>query len=225
MSKVGLLIYGYIIILCMVFLFANNSFTSAFCPSNAQCPSSENPDASAISKNSRENLNDSAISKNSSAPSFQTYSNSEFGVALEYPSDWTVHDLKNGFQVLSNGETAYLELRTDVLKGLDKDLKQYADEDIAERKKSRVDLNILTELLPITISGDKPAYQITYTFKKTNDPHNGEIQKILRIYSMSNNMVYKIAYVSTSDHFGDYFSTGNEIINSINIADSKEPIN
>jgi len=212
MTKTGLLVCCYILTLCVVFLFADNSFTSAFCPSNAKCPSSENPDVS-------------ASSKNTSASSLQTYSNSKFGVTLEYPFDWTVRDLKNGFQVLSNGETAYLEVRTDDLKGLDKDLKQYADEDIAERKKSRVDLNILSELLPITISGDKPAYQITYTFKKTEDPHNGEIQKILRIYSMSNNTVYKIVYVSMSDHFDDYFSRGNEIINSINIADSNKPIN
>ena len=104
------------------------------------------------------------------------YSNRILGIDLRYPIGWAITDLKDTIEIAKKPDLTYVHVRVRNL-GNFSNLKEYVDDDIARRKKSRVDFKFIDSLTKTIISGNIPAYNATYTFLKTADPGKGETQK------------------------------------------------
>ena len=104
------------------------------------------------------------------------YSYRILGIDLRYPIGWAITDLKDTIEIAKKPDLTYVQVHVRNL-GNFSNLKEYVDDDIARRKKSRVDFKFIDSLSMTTISGKIPAYNATYTFLKTADPGKGETQK------------------------------------------------
>ena len=122
------------------------------------------------------------------------YSYRILGIDLRYPIGWAITDLKDTIEIAKKPDLTYVHVRN---LGNFSNLKEYVDDDIARRKKSRVDFKFIDSLSMTTISGKIPAYNATYTFLKTADPGKGETQKNLRIWTIDNDKSYNIILVSS----------------------------
>ena len=96
----------------------------------------------------------------SASPTLESYSNSNFGVNLEHPSDWKVAYLKNGFQLIKEKNVVYLEMRKHNLESSSGELEKFVDDDINDRSSSRDDFKLLNKT-QTTISGNLPAYKVS----------------------------------------------------------------
>ena len=150
------------------------------------------------------------------APILLPYSNRILGIDLRYPIGWAITDLKDTIQIAKEPDVTYVQVHVQDL-GNFKNLKEYVEDDIASRKKSRVDFNFIDSLSKTTISGNNTAYNATYTFLKTADPGKGETQKNLRIWTIDNDKSYTILYSSPASTYERYFANANAIINSVKI--------
>ena len=65
------------------------------------------------------------------------YSNPSLGVTLQYPLGWSIGSVKGGVQIIKEKGVTFVDIRLNNLKSSVSDLKQYVDDDIADRKKSR----------------------------------------------------------------------------------------
>ena len=71
------------------------------------------------------------------------YSNPSLGVTLQYPLDWSIGSVKDGVQIIKEKGVTFVDIRLNNLKSSVSDLKQYVDDDIADRKKSRSGFKII----------------------------------------------------------------------------------
>jgi hypothetical protein len=161
------------------------------------------------------------IPKPTPAPILLPYSNRILGIELRYPIGWAITDLKDTIEIAKEPAVTYVQVHIQDL-GNFNNLKEYVNDDIASRKKSRVDFKFIDSLSKTTISGNIPAYNATYTFLKTADPGKGETQKNLRIWTVDNDKSYTILYSSTASTYERYFANANAIINSIKISVAKD---
>jgi len=145
----------------------------------------------------------------------EQYNSSSLGFSLQLPSDWKAVKLKNGIQFMKEKNLTFLELRADDLKSPSPNLKQYVDEYIAKRVKSRQDFKLIANISQDTFSGSIPAYKATYTFLKTEEPGKGTTEKILRFWLFLGQRSYSIAYVSSADTFEQHLATAQQIIHSL----------
>jgi plastocyanin len=150
------------------------------------------------------------------------YSNSALGISLQHPSDWKIGSVKNGIQVIKEEDVSYVEIRLQDDKASKVDLKEYAEDDIADRKKSREGFKLVDEISETTIAGNVPAYKGTYSFVKTEDPGNGDTQKILRLWTILEDKLYTLAFVSKLEKFDVDISAADAIINSIQSGDTRQ---
>jgi hypothetical protein len=161
-------------------------------------------------------------SESSQSNEAQSYSNSELGISLKHPSDWEVGDLKNGIQLIKEKNGVYVEIRMHDLP--DVQLKQYAGDYIEERSTLREDFKLLN-VTETTISGNLPGYKAIYTFLKTEnqkDFETGEtINKILRIWTFTQENAYLVAYVADEEKYDLYLPIAEKIIDSVVM--SQEP--
>jgi plastocyanin len=156
-------------------------------------------------------------SSSSAAPALNMidYSNTALGITLLHPSEWTIGSVKNGIQVIKEKDETYVEIRAQDEKTVNIDLKEYANDDIADRKKSREGFKLIDEISDTTISGNVPAYKGTYSFVKTESPGKGDTQKVLRLWTILEDKLYTLAYVSNLENFDIEISAADAIINSI----------
>lgn len=143
------------------------------------------------------------------------YSNPDLGIKLQYPFGWEVGSVKNGIQLIKEKDVSYVELRVQSLKDTI-DLKRYVDKDIVDRKNSREGFKLIDSISPTTIA-NIAAYKGTYSFLKTEGSAKGEIQKILRFWSLAGDKLYTIAYVSRLDTFDVNMPAVEAIVASIKI--------
>ena len=148
----------------------------------------------------------------------QSYSNSKLGLSLKHPTDWKVGSLKNGIQLIKEKNGVYVEIRKHNLESPDVQLKQYAGDDIKDRSSSREDFKLLN-ITETTISGNLPAYKAIYTFLKTENEKDfttgGTTNKILRIWTFSQENAYHVAYVADKDNYDLYLPIAEKIIASM----------
>ena len=156
------------------------------------------------------------------ALNFQHYSNPSLGITLQYPLDWSIGNVKNGIQIIAEKDITYMEIRIHDVKSSLKDLEQYVRDDMADRKNSRSGLKIIDDLSQTTISENMPAYKITYSFLKTEDPGKGETQKILRYWTLQPGKSYTVVYVANSNTFEKYMPVAEAIISSIQIGSKNQ---
>ena len=142
----------------------------------------------------------STIPKSSNTLNFIDYSNSVLGIALQYPADWNIVSVKNGIQFVKEKDTSYVEIRVHEIKNDKIDLKQYVEDNIADRKKSREGFKLIDDVSQTTVAGNLEAYKATYSFSKSEDSAKGDTQKISRLWTLLGDKLYTLAYVSPPRH-------------------------
>jgi hypothetical protein len=88
---------------------------------------------------------------------------------------------------------------------------------IDELREQRQDFKLI-ESTPTTISGNYPAHKLVYTFLKEDGPRAGELNKVLRIWSIKDSKLYTIAYLSELDKFADHLPEVEKSIDSFRIS-------
>ena len=164
----------------------------------------------------------STIPKSSNTLNFIDYSNSALGIALQYPADWNIVSVKNGIQFVKEKDTSYVEIRVHEVKSDKIDLKQYAEDNIADRKKSREGFKLIDDVSQTTIAGNLEAYKATYTFSKSEDSAKGDTQKISRLWTLLGDKLYTLAYVSPPDTFDIHISAADGILNSMHVGEKHQ---
>ncbi len=215
--------YCLLVCLCVALLLIgiktlDHNNLSAFSPSKRG--TADNPTQSqTLNPTQSQTLNPNPTD---TALNFQQYSNPSFGISLQYPSDWSVGNVRNGIQFIAEKDITYVEIRIHDIKSSLTDLKQYVDDDMADRKNSRSGLKIIDDLSQTTISENMPAYKITYSFLKTEDPGKGETQKILRYWTLQPGKSYTVVYVGNSNTFEKYMPLAEAVISSIQIGSKNQ---
>lgn len=157
-------------------------------------------------------------SESSQSDEVQSYSDSKLGISIEHPTDWKVGYLKNGIQLIKEKDSIYVEIRKHDLKSQNQQLKKYVGNDIKDRSSSREDFKLLN-ISETTISENLPAYKASYTFLKTNDEKDFTIQgttnRILRIWTFTENNAYHIAFVADDTKYNLYLPIAEKIIDSL----------
>jgi hypothetical protein len=209
-----IIITCFVLILC---LFLEHRELDAFLPSNVS-PKTPTQTPTLIPKPTQ---TPTLIPKPTPAPILLPYSNRILVIDLRYPIGWAITDLKDTIEIAKEPDVTYVQVHVQDL-GNFNNLKEYVDDDIASRKKSRVNFKFFDSLSKTTISGNIPAYNATYTFLKTADPGKGENQKNLRIWTIDNDKSYTILYSSPTSTYERYFDSANVIINSVKISVVKD---
>jgi hypothetical protein len=148
------------------------------------------------------------------------YRYNNLGISLEHPPDWKFASLKNGIQLIKEKNGVYVEIRKHNLESPNTELKQYVFDDIKERSTERQDFGLLN-ITATRISGNLPAYKTEYTFLKTEDQKdfniNGTTNKILRFWTIANGNAYTIAFVSETENYDSYLPIALKIIDTLKI--------
>jgi hypothetical protein len=169
-------------------------------------------------KSSKKNTEEVPFESESNDP--QSYSNSKLGISLEHPLDWKFGSLKNGIQLIKEKNGVYVEVRKHNLESPDMQLTKYVADYIKDRSTSREDFKLLN-ITETTISGNLPAYKAIYTFLKTenqNDFTTGDTtNKILRIWTFTQDNAYLVAFVADKDKYDLYLPIAEEIIDTFKI--------
>jgi hypothetical protein len=149
---------------------------------------------------------------------FRPYRYNELGVSLEHPPDWKFASLKNGIQLIKEKNGVYVEIRKHNLESSNTNLKQYVFDNIKKRSTERQEFG-LHNITATRISGNLPAYKTEYTFLKTEDQKdfniNGTINKILRFWTIANGNAYTVAYVSEGQDYDLYSPIALKIIDTL----------
>jgi hypothetical protein len=152
------------------------------------------------------------------ADTFQPFSNDNLGISLKKPSDWSFVSLKNGFQLIKEKDSVYLEIRKSNAQPSSTTLEQVANNDIHERFTSRKNFQLLN-LSKTVISGTLPAYKAVYEFLKTKNDNIpiGEVatNKVIRITTFAGGVAYIIKYVSEKEKYETYLPIAEKIIDSL----------
>jgi len=152
------------------------------------------------------------------ADDLKLYTNPKLGISISVPDNWEIVKLKNGFQFIKEDGT-YVEIRKNNLDSFIT-LKEYVDDYIDERKNSRENFDLLQESTS-TILDNEHSYEVTYTFARTSIQKdkilNGETLKIFRVWTILQNEVYTIAFVSPVDKFDYNIDTAKDVIQSFKI--------
>src|SRR5688572_22650923 len=136
---------------------------------------------------------------------FPRYENPNLGISVQHPSDWQIEEKgANNVNLYIQKGIVYVTINSDDLDSsssrattaLNAQLSEYVSSQISERIEDKEDFALI-ESGPVTISGDRIAHRALYTFVKGEDEINpGEINKVLRIWTIIGDKVYNIAYVA-----------------------------
>ena len=152
-------------------------------------------------------------SKKTQTTDFPSYRNHSLGITIQYPVGWQLEVDKNKITFVQQNDIVSLE--TNVENNIEASLSEYVNTRLKELLEQRQDFNLL-ESTPATISGN-PAHKVVYTFVKEDGLRAGEINKVLRIWSIENNKLYTIAYVAEEDRFSEYLPKIEKAIDSFRI--------
>lgn len=143
-----------------------------------------------------------------------SYGNPTTGITIQYPVGWQLEEDKNKITFVQQKDIVSLE--TNVENNIETSLSEYVNTRLEELREQRQDFNLIGST-PMTIS-DNPAHKIVYTFVKEDGPRAGEINKVLRIWSIKNNKLYTIAYIAEEDRFSEYLPEIEKAIDSFRIS-------
>jgi hypothetical protein len=146
----------------------------------------------------------------------QNYQNPTLGIRIQYPLDWQVEE-EEGEQVTFVKENDMVEFLVDVHESdpSDRTLTELVDNEITNKKEQREGFKLI-ESTPTTISGN-PAHELLYTFVKEDGPRAGEINKVMRIFTIKDAKLYTVAYLSEPEKFPDYLTLVERMVDSFRI--------
>jgi PsbP-like protein len=150
---------------------------------------------------------------------FQTYSNSAFGIKMQYPSDWLKLNLSANtssalivvFKSPPGTLLGSLNIIAQNLSSQNITLSKLVDMNVNNLKQSGRIVNLVAST-PSTLA-DNPAYKIVYTSISSR----GIIFEAMQIFSLIGHKAYFITYVVPSTNYPSYLPTIQAIINSIKI--------
>ena len=151
---------------------------------------------------------------------FLSYRNPTLGIGIQYPVGWQLEEDNDKTRFIQQKDIVSLE--TDVDNNIDSTLSEYVNARITELREQRQDFKLI-ESTPTTISGNKPAHKVVYTFLKEDGPRAGEFYKILRIWSIKDNKLYSIAYLSEPDQYSSHLPEVEKAIDSFRLEAAPQP--
>jgi eukaryotic-like serine/threonine-protein kinase len=160
--------------------------------------------------------------QSNNANNFQQYQNSNFGIKIQHPSDWTVAENKN--YSVDNTEVVNFSspVSEDVVVSVDTvnsttptttttALKQYVNDSIISDLKTSPNFKLLESNANSTLGGN-PAYSITYNNKDQDGPYKG-----MDIVTIKGDKAYDISYTADPDRYASVLPTVQTMINSFSI--------
>ena len=160
--------------------------------------------------------------QSNNANNFQQYQNSNFGIKIQYPSDWKKQENKN--YSVDNTEVVNFSspISEDVVVSVDTvnsttptttttALKQYVNDSIISDLKTSPNFKLLESNANSTLGGN-PAYSITYNNKDQNGPYKG-----MDIVTIKNGKAYDISYTADPDRYDSVLQTVQTMINSFGL--------
>ncbi|HEY9385706.1 MAG TPA: PsbP-related protein [Nitrososphaeraceae archaeon] len=164
----------------------------------------------------------------------QTYTNTQCGITIMYPSDWVKEELNQKFgegglaplTSLANFEPNSPEDYKSTVKAEAWDISKYSDksiEGIADVDKETIlsgeYAGSIEQAERTTVNGHH-AYSIVYT---QPIPDSEEIWKIMATYIVSGDMQYTILFTTTDNEtFDKYISVVDSMVNSIKLDEGKK---
>lgn len=145
------------------------------------------------------------------------YYNSEYGIKIKYPPNWTKMEQVFGAIVvfMSPKENAFDNFQENlniVAESLSTPitLEEYTDVAISQLKQIITDINIV-ETESTTLAGN-PAHKIVYTGRQGQ-----YILKWMQIWTIKNNKAYVITYTAEENTYSNFLGIVQEMINSFEI--------
>jgi PsbP-like protein len=165
----------------------------------------------------------------------QTYTNTQCGITIMYPSDWVKEELNQKFgegglaplTSLANFEPDSPEGYKSTVEAEAWDISKYPDksiEGIADGEKETIlsgdeSAGSIEQAERTTVNG-RHAYSIVYT---QPIPDSEEIWKIMATYIVSGDMQYTILFTATDNEtFDKYISVVDSMVNSIKLDEGKK---
>lgn len=157
------------------------------------------------------------------------YENTDFNIKVYYPSDWDVLEkYEDGNAVFKSPNEGIYDFRKYVTIGID-DLSQnpYSLDEytnlyvnaITEAHKDNKDFEIL-EIVPFALDGNegkKVIFRVATAEIEYGSLPKETRMKILRIWTIKNNIAYIFSYVSEEENYDDFIDEANRMINSFKI--------
>jgi eukaryotic-like serine/threonine-protein kinase len=146
--------------------------------------------------------------------SFLPYKNPNLGISIQYPSDWQLLERSNDeLNFIKQEGFVSTDLNVENLEQFGTTLSEYANTKVNELRSQRPDFQLIG-FEPTTISNDKPAQRVVYTFEREED---GKINKVMRIWSINEGKLYTLAYIAESSQYERYLPSFQRMVDSFNI--------
>ncbi|MBD3360850.1 hypothetical protein GF366_03550 [Candidatus Peregrinibacteria bacterium] len=147
---------------------------------------------------------------------FVRYENTEKGVAMQYPTEWMKDESAPGTLIsfmspLEGDNDQFQENVSIAVQKLDKkyDLEEFVDISVSEIEKLYPDMNM--EKSNTELDGNE-AFKVVYDFKQFNFHF-----KSMQVYSIVNNSIYIVTFVSEYDNYDKYINTVNKMVGTMEI--------
>ena len=155
---------------------------------------------------------------------FLTYTNSNYGITIQYPSDWKIgeHIYTNRFVVnftstlKNNSDTfpATITVSVEPLKQNRTTLNEFTITTLDNAKQSLPNLQLIES--NATTLASNPAHRIVYTFT-SSDPSVQLHFQSMNIWTLKENKVYSISYTQARSQFNKYLPIIQNMIHSFDI--------
>ena len=150
---------------------------------------------------------------------FTEYRNENYGIALEYPQDWTVEELEDPItgeiavlvSPLENASDSFQEKIYLSINNLSTDREEYGQYLLNKMQNTSNIMNI-TYKQDSAILANLPAQSITYQRKQENI----DLQQ-QEIFTIKNGKVYALTYIAEQNKYQKFLDTVNIVIKSFNI--------
>jgi PsbP-like protein len=143
-----------------------------------------------------------------------TYKNPNLGVSIQYPSDWRLEERSNDkLNFVKQEGFVSADLNVENLEQPNIPLSEYANTKVNELRSQRPNFQLIG-FEPTTVSNDKTAQRVVYTFEREED---GKTNKVMRIWSINEGKLYTLAYIAESSQYDRYLPSFQRMVDSFNM--------